>query len=251
MRWPADTAPLLAPTPGQRSLTLSSAVPVKHGGRVTGAVVVSQSTYRILQALYEVRLRLFEIVLLSMASAADTDLDRLVHDREPDRAAAIVWPRRWRRAAKRLVRCVWPNRTGGRDRRPGPQPRGACRPGSTHTSSCSNPSPPMCRMNFSNPLAAIRTAAETVATADSAEDRDRFREDAAGGRRSPRTPRVAGVRELARIDTEVSSERRTGVEICDVLKNVVEGRQLGARSSRSNLKTDAKPILVTCLARRL
>jgi two-component system sensor histidine kinase ChvG len=37
---------------------------------VAGAVVVSQSTYRILQALYEVRLRLFEIVLLSMASAA-------------------------------------------------------------------------------------------------------------------------------------------------------------------------------------
>ena len=98
-------------TPGQRSLTLSSAVPVKHGGRVTGAVVVSQSTYRILQALYEVRLRLFEIVLLSMAVAAVLTLDRLVHDRESDRAAATGWRRRWRPRGSELVRRIWPNRT--------------------------------------------------------------------------------------------------------------------------------------------
>src|SRR5918993_1203375 len=54
---------------GQRSLTLSSAVPIRSGVHVVGAVVVSQSTFRILQALYDVRLRLFEIVLLSLAVA--------------------------------------------------------------------------------------------------------------------------------------------------------------------------------------
>jgi hypothetical protein len=46
------------PTPGQRSLTLYSAVPIRHGDRVVGAALVSQSTFRILQALYDVRLRI-------------------------------------------------------------------------------------------------------------------------------------------------------------------------------------------------
>ena len=53
------TAPSVRPTPGQRSLTLYSAVPIRHGDRVVGAALVSQSTFRILQALYEVRLRIF------------------------------------------------------------------------------------------------------------------------------------------------------------------------------------------------
>jgi two-component system sensor histidine kinase ChvG len=42
---------------GQRSVTLYSAVPVMHEESVAGAVLVSQSTYRILRDLYELRLR--------------------------------------------------------------------------------------------------------------------------------------------------------------------------------------------------
>ena len=59
----------MRPTPGQRSLTLYSAVPIRHGDRVVGVALVSQSTFRILQALYEVRLRIFEIVIASFAAA--------------------------------------------------------------------------------------------------------------------------------------------------------------------------------------
>ena len=58
------------PTQGQRSLTLTSAVPVRRGGEVIGAVLVSQSTMRVLQALYDVRLRIFEVVLASVLAAA-------------------------------------------------------------------------------------------------------------------------------------------------------------------------------------
>jgi two-component system, OmpR family, sensor histidine kinase ChvG len=58
------------PTRGQRSLTLYSAIPVRNADAVIGAVVVSQSTFRILQALYDVRLRIFRVVLASMAVAA-------------------------------------------------------------------------------------------------------------------------------------------------------------------------------------
>ena len=52
------------PTPGQRSLTLSVAVPIHAGNSVSGAVLVSQSTFRVLQALYDVRLRIFAVGVL-------------------------------------------------------------------------------------------------------------------------------------------------------------------------------------------
>ncbi|HEY6051591.1 MAG TPA: sensor N-terminal transmembrane domain-containing protein, partial [Thermoanaerobaculia bacterium] len=54
---------------GQRSVTLFSAIPVTAAGRVSGAVLVSQSTYRILQDLYAVRLGIFKVCLGSLAAA--------------------------------------------------------------------------------------------------------------------------------------------------------------------------------------
>jgi two-component system sensor histidine kinase ChvG len=56
-------------SPGQRSVTLTSAIPIESGGRVAGAVVVSQSTYRILQDLYAVRLAIFRVCLFSFLAA--------------------------------------------------------------------------------------------------------------------------------------------------------------------------------------
>lgn len=56
---------------GQRSLTLYSVLPVRAGGsgEVIGAVMVSQSTSRILSALWRVRLDLFEVFALSVGVA--------------------------------------------------------------------------------------------------------------------------------------------------------------------------------------
>jgi two-component system sensor histidine kinase ChvG len=51
-------------------MTLYSAVPIERDGGTVGAVVVSQSTFRILQALYDVRLGVFQVVLASLAVAA-------------------------------------------------------------------------------------------------------------------------------------------------------------------------------------
>jgi two-component system sensor histidine kinase ChvG len=59
---------------GQRSVTLYSAVPVMDRERVAGAVLVSQSTYRILRDLYELRLRVFEIFLVSVGAAVALSL---------------------------------------------------------------------------------------------------------------------------------------------------------------------------------
>jgi two-component system sensor histidine kinase ChvG len=54
---------------GQRSMTLYSALPVWQGGDVVAAVLVSQSTWRLLQRLYDVRLRMVSVVALSVIIA--------------------------------------------------------------------------------------------------------------------------------------------------------------------------------------
>src|SRR4029079_1203244 len=65
-RYGADTRP----TPGQRSVTMFSAIPIRHQGTIVGAAVASQSTFRLLSTLYAIRLRTFEIVVASIAAAA-------------------------------------------------------------------------------------------------------------------------------------------------------------------------------------
>jgi two-component system, OmpR family, sensor histidine kinase ChvG len=54
---------------GQVSVTLYSAVPVYSGATVVGAVLVSQSTYRILRDLYAIRLDIAKVFLGSLAAA--------------------------------------------------------------------------------------------------------------------------------------------------------------------------------------
>lgn len=228
-------------TPGQRSLTLSSAVPVRQGGQVMGAVVVSQSTFRILQALYDVRLRLFEIVLLSMASAAlltwiasSTIVNPIVRLRHM--AAAL--------ASRRSDLSGVFGRVDRKDEigdlaRSLEELAGRL---DAHIKLLESFAADVSH-EFRNPLAAIRTAAETVAVADSPADRERFRAmllrdvDRLEGL-------VSGVRELARIDTEVSSERRTAVEIGALLKSVADGRQT-VFGIPVTLQTPVYPIRVT------
>ncbi|HVO40460.1 MAG TPA: ATP-binding protein [Spirochaetia bacterium] len=55
---------------GQQSVTLYSAIPIFGSARVIGAVVVSQSTYRILSDLYALRLDIFRLFLWSIATSA-------------------------------------------------------------------------------------------------------------------------------------------------------------------------------------
>ncbi len=55
---------------GQTSVTLYSALPVTSPDGVTGAVLVSQSTYRLLANLYDFRLEIGKIFLISLVTAA-------------------------------------------------------------------------------------------------------------------------------------------------------------------------------------
>ena len=208
-------------TAGQRSLTLSSAVPIRADGEVLGAVVVSQSTFRILQALYDVRLRLFEIVLLSLGAAAVLTLVA---------SSTIVNPLlRLQQAAAGLT-----GRSGAlggvfiqvkRKDEIGDLARSlehlAARL-DDHIKLLESFAADVAH-EFRNPLTAIRTAAETVADTDSADERQRFL-----GMLLKDVDRleklVSGVRELASIDTQLSTAERARINLSDLLRNLVAGR---------------------------
>ena len=207
------------PTRGQRSLTLFSAVPIRAGDTTIGAVVVSQSTFRVLQAIYDVRLRIFEVVVASIVAAGV--LTTLA-------AMTIVRPlRRLRRQAASV-----------REQR-GPLPSSF--PGSSRKDELGDLARALEQLSgrvnehigvlegfasdvaheFKNPLASIRTAAEMIGQSDRSEDRDRFLSLML--RDVDRLERlVSGAREVARIDGALETEDVEDVPIGAALHDAVD-----------------------------
>ena len=208
---------------GQRSLELTSAVPIRHGESVTGAVVVSQSTFRILQALYAVRLRIFEIVVTSMLAAAILSVAM---------SATIVGPIvRLRREATALAerRSLLPGRFRDADRRDeiGDLARALgelTRRLDEHIQLLESFAADVSH-EFKNPLMSIRAAGEMLAHAEDAADRQRFL-----GMMTKDVDRlerlVSGVRELARIDAQLAHEPQTTIDVQALLTEIVDGLRL-------------------------
>lgn len=211
---------------GQRSVTLYTAIPIRSDHRVTGAVLVSQSTYGILQALYAVRLDVFKVVLASVAAAAVLSL--LV-------STTIARPLRQLRAeALALV-----------DRRGRLQ--GGFRGSSTrdeigdlaraleqltarlrdHMSFVESFASDVSH-EFKNPLASIRTATELLPGVDDPEQRRRFlqivQRDVARMERL-----LAGVREISRIDARLDDDEPQAVDLAALLEAIVDGYRLRVR----------------------
>jgi two-component system sensor histidine kinase ChvG len=237
------------PTPGQRSLTMTSVVPVRNGDAVVGAVAVSQTTFRILQALYAVRLRLFEIIVASVIAAAL--LSVLVSSR-------IVRPIvRLRREASALAerRGALPGSFAetGRHDEIGELARALAeltRRLDAHITLVESFAADVSH-EFKNPLASIRTAAEMAAQADDEADRTRFL--ALLTRDVDRLERlVSGVRELARIDAQLEHEMLAPVDVPRLLSEIVEGLPLTAGSRvRFDLRGPSDPCIVRASADRL
>ena len=235
-------------TPGQRSLTMHSAVPVRHGTTVTGAVVVSQSTYRILQALYEVRLRIFEVVVASILAAAlltTVAAMTIVRPLGRLRRQALALADRGPAMAQPFPETARPDELGDLAR----ALEDLTRRLNDHIHLLESFAADVSH-EFRNPLASIRTAAEMIAQADSAADRERFLTLML--RDVDRLERlVSGVRELARIDAQLEHEGIETLDVTELLATLVEGQRLTVPAGRRVELTAAGPVYVRASGERL
>ncbi len=234
-------------TPGQRSLTLYVAVPVRQADRIVGAAVVSQSTFRILQALYDVRLRIFQIVVASIAFAVVLGFVM---------SATIVRPLlRLRHAAVALSeRRATPSSFRRVDRRDeiGDLARSLedltfrldahIRLLESFAGDVSH--------EFKNPLASIRVAAEAIAASGEEAERDRLLGMLT--RDVDRLERlVSGVRELARIDAQLAHEEAEPIELTAFVRDLVQGVEQRETRVRFGYRADADRLHVRASPDRL
>lgn len=234
---------------GQRSLTLYSAIPVRERGRVVGAVLVSQSTYRILTALYEVRLDIFRVFLASVAAAVVLSLLVSTTIARPllrlrDEANALLDRRG--RLRGRFGGSRRQDEIGDLTRALEELPRrleGHLAFIESFASDVSH--------EFKNPLAAIRSATELLAEVDEPADRQRFLAMV-----QKEVARMEGllssVREITEIDAQLETEAVAPVALDGLLREVVESRCLRADNRvKINLEKGSEPILVRASPERL
>jgi two-component system sensor histidine kinase ChvG len=202
------------PTTGQRSVTMFSAQPVRRDQSVEGVVLVSQSTFRILQALYDVRLRIFRVVVASVVTASV--LTALA-------SMTIVGPlRRLRARASALAdrRTLLPGGfpEAGRADEIGALARALeemTRRVHDHVELVGSFAADVSH-EFKNPLASIRTAAEMIAVAERDADRQRFL--ALLIRDVGRLERlVSGLREVAMVGEQIEQEPTEAVDLAELL----------------------------------
>ncbi|HEX8100149.1 MAG TPA: ATP-binding protein, partial [Actinomycetota bacterium] len=207
-------------SPGQRSVTLYSAIPIHSGGEVVGAVQVSQSTLRLLRDLYEVRLAVFQAFLASVLVAIVLSLFV---------SGTIARPlRRLRRETNELLdrrgrlkgRFTSSKRLdeiGDLARALAEQSRRL----GDHVSFIESFAADVSH-EFKNPLASIRTATEMLAESESPADRRRFllMVEAEVARLQKL---LSAVREITQIDSQIDAEARVPVVLGPFLAGLVEG----------------------------
>jgi two-component system, OmpR family, sensor histidine kinase ChvG len=240
------------PTGGEQfrpSVTLHSALPVRSHGAVVGAVLVSQSTVRILRELDQVRLDVLKVFSGSVVVAAVLSL--LL-------AGTITHPiRRLRDEANELL-----DRRGRLRRRFGGTHRAdeigdltraleqltARLAAHQHTleafaSDVSH--------ELKNPLASIRSATELLAEIDDPGDRERF--VALVQREVTRMERLlTGLREIGEIDARLETEAPTLVDLDALLQEAAEGfRRRADNRVKLVLHAPGGPIAVRARPERL
>jgi two-component system sensor histidine kinase ChvG len=206
-------------SPQQRSVTLSSAIPIESDGAVVGAAVVSQSTHRILQDLYAIRLRIAKVCAASAAVALILSLFVSATIARPLRAlsdeAAAILDRRGRlrrtfRGIARgdeigdLARALEELTARLEDRQRGLE---------SFASDVAH--------ELKNPLASIRSAAEMLSEVRDPEERRRFLavvlEEVARMEQQ-----VSQLAEVTRIDAALEAEEQTAVPLNGLLSRIAE-----------------------------
>ena len=242
-------------SPGQRSVTLYSAIPVRSGKQVVGAVLVSGTTLRILADLYQVRLAVFQVVLAPMLAAVLLTIIA---------STTIVRPlRRLRGEALALI----DNR--GRLRREVKE--GAVFGGSRRTDEIGDLARALELLSrrlgehiafveafagdvsheLKNPLASIRGAAEML---EDVEEPDQRREllDLVQREVARLEHLLKEVREMARLDAQVEAEARPTVQLETLLPALIEGARRRAPAGVAiELELNGAPVPVKAAPERL
>lgn len=230
------------------SLTLQSAIPVRTGNAVVGAVLVSQSTVRILREIDEVRLDILKVFLGSVAVAAILSL--LL-------AGTITHPiRRLRDEASDLLdrRGRLRGRFGGSSRTDEIGDLARALEELTHRLAAHQHALESFASDVShelkNPLASVRSAAELLADIEEPADRERFL--ALVQREVTRMERLlTAVREIGEIDARLETEAPQAVDLEALLREVVEGFRRRADNREIHLISPGRPVLVRARPERL
>ena len=234
---------------GQRSVTLFSALPVVNEGAVVGVVLVSQSTYNILQDLYEVRIVIFEVVLAAVAVAAvlslllSTTISRPLK-RLRSQAMALV-DRRGRlkgrfRKARRLDEIGDLTRAlaGLSDRL-----EERMKFIEEFAAAVSH--------EFKNPLTSIRAAAEMLAEAETPEERARFLKVVQGDIARLETL-LSAVREITRLDAPADEgEPLEELVLNEIVSRVANAERYRARDVRVDVSLPDTPVTIEADGERL
>jgi two-component system, OmpR family, sensor histidine kinase ChvG len=208
---------------GQRSVTFFSALPIYNKDQVIGAVLVSQSTYKILQNLYEVRLDIFKVFLITVGAAIIISFILSATIARPlkklrNEAEAILDRR------GRLTRLFLHSR---RKDEIGDLTRtleGLTRRLDKHISFIETFASDISH-EFKNPLASIRSAIDVALETDNKNDQVHFLKMAL--RDISRMERLlSGVKEISRLDTSLQEEKRQKINPTALLIHLVESFRL-------------------------
>ena len=241
-------------TPGQRSLTLHSALPIlREDGQgakaVAGVALVSRSTYRLLQEIYEMRLKLFKVFLASVLAAVILSLlvgGTIVGPLRRLRLQAAAVVDRRGRLRGRFLGSKKLDEIGELSR----ALEALSQRLEEHIGSMESFAADVAH-EFKNPLASIRAAAETAAEIDDTGERRRFL--VMIQRQVTRMERLlTSARELTRLDAELEHEERQPVDLGALVDEILEGFRLRHGSSlRFSTRHPDEPILILASPERL
>jgi two-component system sensor histidine kinase ChvG len=234
----------------RRSVTLHIAIPVRIEGAVEGAVLVSQSTGRILKALDAVRLDVFKVFLLSLGAAVLLGLVAATTIARPlaglRRRAGDILDRRGRLRGS-FVPSTRRDEIGDLERALAEltvQLEQHLRSTEAFAADVSH--------EFKNPLASIRTATDMALEDVTPGERRRFlqmiQKDVARMERL-----LSEAREISRIDALLDDEERTLVRLDELVPTLVESfsLRLGGTGPAFNVHISEGEVTVFASADRL
>lgn len=235
------------PSPTTRSLVMFSALPVESEGIVVGAVLVSRSTIRILQALYDFRTATVEVILLSLVVAAvlsllvSTTIARPLRRLQRDARALLDRRGRLRRAFEPLARL---DEIGDLSRALARLTQRLESHQGFMESFASDVS-----HEFKNPLASIRGVLDVLPTVDDPRDRARFLtmalDDVARLEQL-----LTAVREIAVIDSQLDRQEVESVPLASLARAAIARRALttnggsNGHQQRFTLDAESAPVAV-------